>query len=182
MKLVVGQSWRPKSDARQACELSSAWRQRTAVSSAAGFAGRRRFARGRLHLSCVVQSWHREGIPQPVEIRFVDRMKCRINHHGTNNPVQKRRARLASEPGLLAMLIEEMNGRGVGRMTGGQHDARERPDTQQVFSDSFQQGRLTGKIRIEAQGRFTHRARPPLPPAATCAQNKNGSNALWEPL
>src|SRR6201987_4976098 len=44
MKLVVGQSWRSKSDARQACELSSAGRQPAVVSSPAGFAGRRRFA------------------------------------------------------------------------------------------------------------------------------------------
>src|ERR1700751_1847634 len=109
MNLVVGQSWRSKRDARQTCELSSAWWQRIVISSAAGFAKRRCFGRARQNLRCGVQAWHGEGISQPVAIGFVDRMKCSINQDRTNNPVQKRRARLAREPGLLAMLIQEMN-------------------------------------------------------------------------
>src|SRR6266404_9472839 len=96
--------------------------------------------------------------------------------------MQERRARLCSETRLFAAILQEMNGCTIGRMRCGEYDARQRPDTQQVFADTLQQGRLTGKIRIEAQGRFTHRARPPLPLAATHTQNKSGSNAQWEPL
>jgi len=44
------------------------------------------------------------------------------------------------------------------------------------------QKQVAGKVCIEAQGRSTHRCRPPSPPVATSAENKSGSNAQWEPL
>src|SRR5260370_40971243 len=96
--------------------------------------------------------------------------------------MQARRARLRREARLLATIIQEMNGRAIGRMLSAERNARQRPKTRQVFANTLPKGRLAGQTGSEAQGRITHRARPPSPLDCNSGQNKSGSNPQWEPL